>query len=145
MHMINSPYDKILKALLPGKSLNVEEIAAATGETGENTCVYLGDLLKRRLVVYTGDPFGPHAITEPGICAASQSISIPFALLQDKLEQPDPDQRTVIREFVDGKASFATKASFQCGCEAYRDYPPITNLALGINPCASHAKLIEGL
>jgi hypothetical protein len=136
-------FDRIFKALLPGEPLDVATIANEIGETDGDTFVYLGELLDKRLVTYSGDPFGHYTITEPGYVAAAQSVSIPFEMLQEKLGQPDPTTKTVVSSFSGGAASFATKATYECGCVAYRDHPAALNLGVGLTPCAEHANLFR--
>jgi hypothetical protein len=138
-------FDRILKALLPGKPLDVAAIAHVTGEPEEHVFAYLGELLKQSMVTYTGDPLGVYTITEPGIVAAIQSVSIRFELLQEKLGQPEPATETVaISKFNDGAATLVSKATYACGCVAYREHPAVLMLTLRINPCKDHTETIKG-
>jgi hypothetical protein len=103
----------------------------------------LGELLKKRMVTYSGDPLGPYTITEPGQVAAAQSVRIPFELLQEKLDQPEPTMSTVVSSFANGQTVFSSKATYACGCVAYRDHPAASHLGVGFSPCNTHAKLAE--
>ena len=135
-------FDRILKALLPGKPLDVAAIATATGESNERVFVYLGELEKRSMVTYAEDPLGMYTITESGIAAALASLNITLELFQEKIGQSDPITEGVMLERQRGVGEPATRATFACGCLAYRLHPAAAHPGVLVAPCEAHKDAI---
>lgn len=135
-------YDAILKMLLNGQPTEAAIIASTIGLSTTDTVTYLMDLLARGFVTYDGNPIGSYSITDAGRFTASRSATIVLALFQETIQQPDPATTGVALELTPGVVTFASKATFACGCIAYVLQPAAINLGLRVAPCEAHQGII---